>query len=216
MMQSTFGCTRRLGCWGELGFCSCVCRAGRLPCRILCLGRKKCMPELPCSKLTGSPAPCLAAADSLSLNYWVIFNLEELQPKICILSPQWRAGGRMWGRHCGGLGTQLTALQDLCHGLTPRQHSACWAPCGETKDCSLPGLSAWLMWSSCSRTNKPCCSGLWGASLVWGCCSHSLQMGSSWQGWAPPESPMEQLLGSEHAVGCCAALHRRLCWATPS
>lgn len=26
---------------------------------------------------------------------------------------------------------QLTAPQDLCHGLTPQQRSACWAPCGD-------------------------------------------------------------------------------------
>lgn len=107
-----------MGCSGSLVFCSCVSRAGKLLLHSLCLGRRM-YAVLPGSELVDFTAPCIAAAAPLMLNYWVIFNLEKLQLAIGILYPQWRAGGRMWGRHCGGWKCGSPLQRARFQGLMP-------------------------------------------------------------------------------------------------
>lgn len=99
---------------------------------------------LPRSELADSPAPCITAAAPLLLNYWVIFNLEKLQPEIGILYPQRRAGGRMWGRHCGGLGMRLAAPAGPFPGARAPRSTV---PAGLRRGCAARPLLARHGWS---------------------------------------------------------------------
>lgn len=179
----------QLGCRRAFGFWSCVRGAGKLPLRILCLRKGRCVPWLPRSKLPGSPAPCLTAADSLPLNRRVIFNLEELQPKIRVLSPpRRRAGGRMWGRHCGGPGMRLRAPAGLFQGLAPLRLPAGPRALAEQRPrgwrllprSARPAFRPALPQTRTADTNNPCCSRRRGGSLLRAC-------GFPW-GRAPPGS----------------------------